>query len=171
MWDTIYRQNICRLTYKTASRPTGWDGSVGHLDGYDASYWLRYCNTVKLIWRRKIKQMKTRLIWKYAVYYRASKLTVYRRTYKTASGPTGWDGIVVLLDGYDASWWLSFSNTVKLIWSRKVKQMKASLIWKYALYYMASKLNVYRLTNKTTSPPTVWDGIVVGDVEAQRHSI
>ena len=28
-------------TYKTACRPTGCDGSVGHLDGYDASYWLR----------------------------------------------------------------------------------------------------------------------------------
>ena len=28
---------------------------------------------------------------------------IYRRTYKTASRPTGLDGIVVLLDAYDAS--------------------------------------------------------------------
>ena len=31
------------------------------------------------------------------------QLNVYRRTYKTASRPTGLDGFVVLLDGYDAS--------------------------------------------------------------------
>ena len=34
---------------------------------------------------------------------------IYRETNKTASRPTGFDGIVVLLDGYDASLWLSFS--------------------------------------------------------------
>ena len=28
---------------------------------------------------------------------------MYRRTYKTASRPPGLDGIVVLVDGYDAS--------------------------------------------------------------------
>ena len=28
---------------------------------------------------------------------------MYRRTYKNASQPTGLDGIVVALDGYDAS--------------------------------------------------------------------
>ena len=28
---------------------------------------------------------------------------IYRRTYKTASQPTGIDGIVVALDGYDVS--------------------------------------------------------------------
>ena len=37
MWDIIFQQNIYRQTYKTASRPTGWDGIVGQLDGYDAS--------------------------------------------------------------------------------------------------------------------------------------
>ena len=37
MWDIICQQNIYRLTYKTVSRPTGWDGSLGHRDGYYAS--------------------------------------------------------------------------------------------------------------------------------------
>ena len=37
MWDIIYQQNIYRSTYKTASRPTGLDGIVVRLDGYDAS--------------------------------------------------------------------------------------------------------------------------------------
>ena len=31
------QQNIYILAYKTASRPTGYDGSEGHLDGYDDS--------------------------------------------------------------------------------------------------------------------------------------
>ena len=32
-----------------ASRPTGLDDIVVLLDGYDASYLLRYCNTVQVI--------------------------------------------------------------------------------------------------------------------------
>ena len=36
MWDIISQQSIYRQTYKTASGQTGWDGSVGHLDDYDA---------------------------------------------------------------------------------------------------------------------------------------
>ena len=35
--DIICQQNIYRLTYKTASLPRGWDCSVSHYDGYDAS--------------------------------------------------------------------------------------------------------------------------------------
>ena len=35
--DIICQQNIYRSTFNTASRPSGWDGSVGHLEGYDAS--------------------------------------------------------------------------------------------------------------------------------------
>ena len=37
MWDIICQQNIYRLTYKTTNRPTGWDGSERHLDGYESS--------------------------------------------------------------------------------------------------------------------------------------
>ena len=36
MWDIIWQDDIYRLTYKAVTRPTGWDGSVGLLDGYDA---------------------------------------------------------------------------------------------------------------------------------------
>ena len=36
MCDIICKLNIYRQTYKTASGQTGWDGSVGHLDDYDA---------------------------------------------------------------------------------------------------------------------------------------
>ena len=32
-----------------------------------------------------------------------SQQIIYRQTYKTASQPGDWDGILVLLDGYDAS--------------------------------------------------------------------
>ena len=38
-----------RLTYKTASQPTGLDGIVVVIAGYDASESLTYCNTVNLI--------------------------------------------------------------------------------------------------------------------------
>ena len=34
------QQKIHSLTYEYLSRPTGWDGSVRHLDGYDATKWL-----------------------------------------------------------------------------------------------------------------------------------
>ena len=37
MWETIRQQKIYRLTYKTAYRATGWDGSEGLFDGYDDS--------------------------------------------------------------------------------------------------------------------------------------
>ena len=40
---------IYRRTYKRVSQPTGLDGIVVDLDGYDASSELRYCNMVKLI--------------------------------------------------------------------------------------------------------------------------
>ena len=61
MWDIICQQNMYRLTYKTASRPIGLDSSVVHLDENDASYLLRYCNTVNFIWSGKMKQMMARL--------------------------------------------------------------------------------------------------------------
>ena len=35
MWDITCQQDIYRQTYKTVSWPTGWDGSVDLLDGYD----------------------------------------------------------------------------------------------------------------------------------------
>ena len=54
---------------------------------------------------------------------------IYRLTYKTVPWPTVWVGSVGLLDGYDSAKWLSYGNTVKLIWSGKMKQMKAMLIW------------------------------------------
>ena len=40
----------------SASRPTGLDGIVALLDGYDASLWLRFCNTAKLILSVNIRQ-------------------------------------------------------------------------------------------------------------------
>ena len=36
MWDIICQQDIYRLSYKNASRPTGCDGSVRHIDGDNA---------------------------------------------------------------------------------------------------------------------------------------
>ena len=62
MWDNICLQNICRRTYTSASRPTGLDGMVVLIDGYDDSYGLIYSNTVTLISRGKIKQLKANLI-------------------------------------------------------------------------------------------------------------
>ena len=64
---------------------------------------------------------------------------IYRQTYKTVSRLTGVDGIAALLDGYDASDLLGFCKTLKLIWSGKKNQMKASLIWKYFEIYMSTK--------------------------------
>ena len=37
MSDIICQLNINRQTYKTAIRPTGRDGSVDQINGYDAS--------------------------------------------------------------------------------------------------------------------------------------
>ena len=48
IWVSRCQQNLCRQTYKTANRPTGWDGSERHLDGYDALKWLRYCKRLNL---------------------------------------------------------------------------------------------------------------------------
>ena len=59
------------------------------------------------------------------------KTLQYRLSYKKASRPTGLDGIVVLLNGYDPSLCLWYWYKVKLILSGKIKQMKARLIWKY----------------------------------------
>ena len=73
MWVNVCLQNIYRLTYKSASRPIGLDGSVGHFDGYDASEWLRYGNTVKFIWSGNIKLMKARLVWNYMCYYMSTE--------------------------------------------------------------------------------------------------
>ena len=67
------QQNISRRTYKTASRPVGLEGIVVPHDGYNASYWFRFCITVKLVWSVKIKQMKARLIWKYEGIYLSTK--------------------------------------------------------------------------------------------------
>ena len=36
MRDIVYQRHIFIRTYKTAIRPTGRDGCVRHLDGYDA---------------------------------------------------------------------------------------------------------------------------------------
>ena len=60
MWEFICQQNIYRRIYKSASGPTGLDGIVIFLDGYDASQWLRFCKTVKFIGNGEIKQMKAR---------------------------------------------------------------------------------------------------------------
>ena len=64
---------------------------------------------------------------------------MYRLTYNTASRASGWDGIVVLLDGYEASQMLGHCNTFKFIWSGVIKQMKVRLIWKYVGYYMSTR--------------------------------
>ena len=73
MWDIICYQNVNKLTCKTASRTADWDSSVDHSDGSDSSLWHRYCNTVKLIWSGKIKQMMARLIWNDVGYYTSTK--------------------------------------------------------------------------------------------------
>ena len=62
MWEFICQHDINNRIFKGASRPIGLDGIVALLGGYDASQWLRYCNTVKLISSGKIKQMKAGLI-------------------------------------------------------------------------------------------------------------
>ena len=60
---------------------------------------------------------------------------IYTQTFKTASRPGGLEGIVALLDSYDASQLLRFCNMVKIIWIVKIKQMKAGLIRKYVQIY------------------------------------
>ena len=65
MWEFVCQHDIYRPTYQTASRPTGLDGIVALLDGYDASQRSRYCITYKFISRCNRKQMKARLILKY----------------------------------------------------------------------------------------------------------
>ena len=73
IWDIICQQNIYRQTYKIAARPTGWDGSVGHFDGYDASYWLRYCNSFQFVWNCEVKLMYSVFMWIYVGYYMSNK--------------------------------------------------------------------------------------------------
>ena len=73
-------------------------------------------------------------MWKFI-----SQQNIYRRSYKTASRPPGIAGIVARLDGYDASDLLGFCKTVKLIWSGKINQMLARLIWKYVEIYMSTE--------------------------------
>ena len=73
MWDFICQQYIYRQSNQTESRPTGLDGFVVLLDGYDAPLRLKYCNTVKIIWSGKIKQMKASLIWKHVGIYMSTK--------------------------------------------------------------------------------------------------
>ena len=48
MWEFICLHEIHRRTYKRESQPTGLDGIVALLDGYDCSSWLRYNNTLNL---------------------------------------------------------------------------------------------------------------------------
>ena len=57
--------------------------------------------------------MKARLILKYVGNYMSKY--IYRRTYKTATRPSGGDGNVVLLDVYESSQRLGYRNSVKLI--------------------------------------------------------
>ena len=64
---------------------------------------------------------------------------IYRRSYETASPPVVLEGIVALLDGYDASSLLRLWNTVKFSWSDKVKQMKAMIFCKYVEIYMSTE--------------------------------
>ena len=137
MWEFLFQQNIYRRTYKPASRPVGLEGVVALIDGYDTLKLLRFCNTDKFTWGDKIKQMTVRLIWKYVGIYMSTEHI--QTTYKTASRPAGLEGIVALLDGYDASQLLRFCNTDKFIWSGKIKQMKARLMWKYVGNYMSTK--------------------------------
>ena len=65
----ICQQNINGKTKKTASLPTGLDGTVVLVDGYNAPKCLRYCHTVKIILSGKIKLVKARIIWKYVGIY------------------------------------------------------------------------------------------------------
>ena len=62
----------------------------------------------------------------------------YRRTFKTASRTEGLEGIVALLEGYDALQLLRLCITDKFTWGDKIKQMKARLIWKYVEIYMST---------------------------------
>ena len=65
--------------------------------------------------------------------------SIYWQTYNSAFRSFGWDGSVVLLDGYKATCGIRYSHTVTLIRSGKIKQMKARLIWKFVEYYMSTK--------------------------------
>ena len=63
---------------------------------------------------------------------------IYRLMFKTASWPTSWFGSVGLLDGYDDSKCLGYCNTVKLIWSGDMNQIKEGFMWIYVWYYMST---------------------------------
>ena len=58
---------------------------------------------------------------------------------KTAQRPVRLEGTVALLDGFDASQLLRNCNTVIFLWNGKVKQLNASLIWKYVGICMSKK--------------------------------
>ena len=102
-----YMLTYIRRTYETASRPNCWDGILVLLDGYYASQWLRYCKSVKLLWRGKIKQMEASLKRKYVRYY---MLTRHIQT-------DIWDGILACcLRWYSRSLWrLSCFIIVKIL--------------------------------------------------------
>ena len=82
---------------------------------------------------------------------------VFRRTYKTASRPTGCNGIVVLLDDYGASKYLSYCNRFKFVWRGEIKLMG---LCEY-LWDIKCQLNVFRRTYKTAARPSASDEIVV----------
>ena len=59
--EIICQLNVSRRTKKTTSRTSGWYDIVVLLGGYDASHWLRYCNTVSVI--QVVKWNKWRRWW------------------------------------------------------------------------------------------------------------
>ena len=73
MWDIICQPDVYRLTYKTVSWPTGWNGNVALLDRYDGTKWSIYCNTSKFIWSGEIKQVKARFIWNNVGFYMSTR--------------------------------------------------------------------------------------------------
>ena len=66
---------------------------------------------------------------------------------------------MVLPDGYDASSLLRYCNMFKLIWSGKLKQMKARVILN--INGIISQIKVYWRAYKTASRPTGLLGLVV----------
>ena len=126
MCEFICQHITYRRTNKTASLPTGLDGIVVLLDGYEASLLLRYCNTVKLIWSGKIKQKNARLIWKYVGYYRSTKHI-----------QTDVENCILTVMKLRYGFW--YSNTVKLIWSGEKLQMKEGFMWIYVGYCVSTE--------------------------------
>ena len=81
----IYQQNIYRRTYKTASRPTGWDGIVVPLDGYVQQN--SYNTVIRLNLFEVVKWNK----WRRGLFENMCVFIYQQNIYRRTARPDGYD--------------------------------------------------------------------------------